>query len=260
MAHVTTKLSHDYAWAFRDPRENTALYITSEHFSDNQSCASIYKNPWELAWPLFPNLDYTSGFWKRHLSSNPLRRVSISLQCDKITQKTFKGQEQHTEGKRAKERSTRVGKMSTTRKSPVSIPVRESRRREHSLWQQFELSSHSQAPWRADRSSHHSAREPSAEYARMVGFQWLPHATGTSMRCTRMAPRRDAPVGDVEDSVYPRIAGSEVTAVRTFPATVLCGGREERRRRRGRGQVASHITPERRRDAEGATVRPALVT
>lgn len=110
-------------------------------------------------------------------------------------------------------------------------------------------------------SSHHSAREPSSEYARMVGLQRLPHAAGTSMRCTHMAPRRDTPVGDVEDSIYPRIAGSEVTAVfRTFPATVLCEGREERRRRRGRGQDASHITPERRRDAEGATVRPASVT
>lgn len=90
----------------------------------------------------FPDLDpdRASGFWKQHFSSNTLRRVSVSLQSDKITQKTFKGREHHTEEEREPNSgATREGKMSTTRESPVSIQVRQSKRREHSLWQQFEL-------------------------------------------------------------------------------------------------------------------------
>lgn len=151
--------------------------------------------------------------------------------------------------------------MSATRESPVSIPVRESRRREHSLWQQFELSSPFPS-FVAGRNELPPFGQRTLPRMRTDGgVTTAAHAAATSMRCTHMAPRRDTPVGDVEDSFYPRIAGSEVTAVfRTSPATVLCEGREERRRRRGRGQDASHITPERRRDAEGATVRPALVT
>lgn len=124
-------------------------YCTVDHVWAFQRQAKLcrHKTLWELSWSLFPNLDYIYGFWKRHLPSNTLRRVSVSLQGDKITQKTFKGQEQHTEGGKERDsergrnsvRSTRVGKMSTTRESPVPIRVRESRRREHSLWQQFEL-------------------------------------------------------------------------------------------------------------------------
>lgn len=147
----------------------------------------------------FPDLDpdRVSGFWKQHFSSNTLRRVSVSLQSDKITQKTFKGREHHTEEERAKQRgykgrqNVHYERISSFGPSPS---VKEARTLAlATIWALLPIPKLRGGPTWAPTVREPHMRGPSNKYTEMVGLQRLQHAAGTSMRCTHMAPRRNMP-------------------------------------------------------------------
>lgn len=196
----------------------------------------------------FPDLDpdRASGFWKQHFSSNTLRRVSVSLQSDKITQKTFKGREHHTEEERAKQRgykgrqNVHYERISSFDPSPS---IKEARTLAlATIWAFLPIPKLRGRPtwaptiWRENPPTNTQRWWGYNGCSTPQGRPWGVHIWHPEEICRKS-------VGDVEDSFYPRIAGSEVTAVfRTFPATVLCGGREERRKKkRSRtGRVPHH--------------------
>lgn len=197
--------------------------------TDRIAQASI-KPPQEID-PCSPGLDDVSGLWKRHLTSNTLRRVSASLQSDKITQKTFRGTRAAHRGRERERNSGLRGKAKCPLRgnSPASSRVRESRRREHSLWQQFELSS----PIPSSAAGRREKPPPNTHGWR--GYNGCRAPQGRPWGVHVWHPEEIRRSVTWEIPFHPRVAGSEMTAVfRTFPATVLCAGREERRKKRSR--------------------------
>lgn len=154
--------------------------------------------------------------------------------------------------------------MSTTRESPVSIRVRESKRREHSLWQQFELSS----PFPSSVAGRHDLPP--------FGKRTLQRIHRDGGVTAAAARRRDVHEVYTYGTLKKKYAGSRSVTWEIPSTHILLARRwlqsfarfqplffvedaKREERRRGRGQDVSHITLGRRRKAEGATVRPALV-